>query len=215
MGLLAIDPYLQGIVGTLAPTMMQAMNNAATRLGSSQSDAAALRWFGASDKASKSRLAADLRRMRAVINVNTISVGSEDLATRDVDVNASAYRAGGKVKLGDAVIIGGGNAAAYQHDARSVFLDAAFKKLPRFLPIVGAGTARKIDASGWKQSQLNTLIHELSHLLLGTEDVVGASGESYGTQRAEALAKANPSGAQNNAENWGIFVEAIGHHGIS
>lgn len=113
-------------------------------------------------------------------------------------------------------------------DTRNVMLGDNFRSLPQFLPIIppapplpgaipGAAPAAGplINANQFLQSQFNTLVHELSHVCLSTQDVLGAGGTAYGTQRAAALAVANPAQAQNNAENVGIFVEACGHHEIS
>lgn len=208
MGLLANSPYLKGTVSTLGPMVMNSLEKAASRLGTTAADAAALRWFGDNSAPFKRTLASDLRRMRSVINVNTITIGQEDARLRNSGTNASAWTANGKVGLGGSVYSAGGNKGSHGFDARNVFIDGNFRSLPRFLPMTG-GT---VDASAWHQSQLNTLIHELTHLLIGTADEVGNSGDAYGTQRAAALAISNSVKAKNNAENWGIFIEACGYH---
>jgi len=202
MGFVAIDPYLKPAIGTLGPLVMTALATAADRLGGPHADDAVKRWFGTKDAAFKATLARDLRRMRSVINVHTITIGSEDLMKRHANTNASAWTAPGRVGVGDKVL---------DDEGRSVFVDANFHKLSQFLPKSGT----RINANGDYQSQFNTLVHELSHLLIGTKDVAGARGTAYGTKNAEALAAATPLDAAKNAENWGIFVEACGHHRTS
>ncbi len=76
MGLVALDLYNRSILARLEPLVMAALANAATRLGNADGDAACLRWFGANDDATKRRVAGRIRRMRSLINVNSIGVGS-------------------------------------------------------------------------------------------------------------------------------------------
>jgi Lysine-specific metallo-endopeptidase len=60
------------------------------------------------------------------------------------------------------------------------------------------------------QSQVGTLIHEISHLLGNTDDEVNpATGlVAYGASAAKALATTYPTQAVNNAENYGFYVSA-------
>lgn len=209
MGLLANNYALTGTVNELSPMVMNALECAAERLSDGSADEAVLRWFGDDSNAFKQALARDLRRMRSVINVNTITIGEEDLVSRDPHTNAAAFASNGRVGLGDPVISQGGN-GPHQHDGRNVFFNSNFKHLPKFLP---KNVNNRVRIDNHHQSQLNTLIHELSHLLIGTDDEVGQGGfTAYGTQFAERLARYNPVKAKNNAENWGIFVEACGHN---
>ena len=63
------------------------------------------------------------------------------------------------------------------------------------------------------QDKFETLVHELSHVILGTEDVPLQNGATaYQADNARALArqtrgKVDRRSAYNNAENWGFFVE--------
>jgi hypothetical protein len=58
------------------------------------------------------------------------------------------------------------------------------------------------------QSQFETLVHELSHLVLNTNDETLSSGvTAYGGSNARTLAAQSPDKAKNNAENWGFFIE--------
>lgn len=51
------------------------------------------------------------------------------------------------------------------------------------------------------QDRFETVVHELSHIVLGTGD------DAYGGTAARALATTDAAKARNNAENWGLFVE--------
>ena len=61
------------------------------------------------------------------------------------------------------------------------------------------------------QSQFETVIHELTHVILSTNDEKLANNDdAYGTNRALQLAGQNMALAKTNAENWGCFIEACG-----
>ncbi|MGB3244413.1 MAG: M35 family metallo-endopeptidase [Sulfitobacter sp.] len=200
MGLNAIANNVQADVSKLSPFVMGALQSAAERVASGAANAAMTRWFGDNSGGFRTTLAKDIRRMRSQINVRTINVGFEKLNDRDSTTNASAWPSAGK--------IGFGNNMAHVGASSAVDLDMNFKNLPMFLPLA----AGAIDSTAAHQSKLNTLIHELSHLLVGTDDEFINGAEAYGAQAAEAIAAANVPDAKNNAENWGIFIEAVGHH---
>lgn len=208
MGLLAGSYSLTATIQQLSPIVMNALATAATRLSNGSADSAAVRWFGDDSSVFKKRLASDLRTMRSVINVKTITIGEEDWRQRNVNTNASAWTATSRVGLGGNVFSLGGN-GPHQNDTRNVFLDLNFKHLPMFLPTANDG---RIKRDRGHQSQLNTLIHELTHLLIGTADENGRGGTAYGARFAARLAREFPDRAKNNAENWGIFVEACGRN---
>lgn len=235
MGLTTNDRYLKPTIDTLGPQVMAALANAAARLTSGAGDLAARRWFGTNAPADLTRIARQLRQMRTVINVNTVVVGSADYAGpggrathvgRAAGTNAMALTNTGAVGVGGNVQTLGGAIGGGHMDQRSVFLDENFQRLPAQLPLAvpppppaGAPPVPppppRVAVNAWNQSKFNTLVHELTHLLLGTADEVGAAGDAYGTQRAYQLATNSPAQAQNNAENWGIFVEVCGHRNIT
>ena len=69
---------------------------------------------------------------------------------------------------------------------------------------------------GDKDTQTQTFLHELSHLVGGTDDephpdpVKAAAGkEAYGRTAAERLAELNPKSARNNADNYGFFCKDL------
>jgi hypothetical protein len=50
-------------------------------------------------------------------------------------------------------------------------------------------------------SMFQTLVHKLSHLVLGTDD------HAYGVADCLKLAQHDPLSAKKNADSWGYFVE--------
>lgn len=211
--------------------LMTGLQTAIDRTKSGQADAAITRWFGADAVAQKDSIARTLSRFRSNINIKTIVVGFEALElnpnfskvtnpvtnkvtvispryARSAGTNAAAYAspdANVSLDLGDVL------SHAPSGDA-PVFLGEGFRSLPQLLPLAGG----QIDTSGWIQSQFETLVHELSHLLLGTKDIKFTDGSTaYGTQAAAELATFGSSWAFQNAENWGIYVEAAGVQKVS
>lgn len=223
--------------------MMAALSTAADRVRAGQADDAITRWFGAATLAERAGLAGTISKFRANINIKKIVIGFEVLQKNpDFDASKWAtYKADKAAWKANpalpkpaqpepAMIRDGANAAAYASPDQNVSLDlgnmlshvprrpgevpvelgTTFRTLPVYLPMFPDGT---VDNTGWNQSQLETLIHELSHLLLGTADVLlGGAKEAYGAKRAAKLALESPSAALRNAENWGIFIEAAGYH---
>jgi hypothetical protein len=55
------------------------------------------------------------------------------------------------------------------------------------------------------QNQIGTLIHEITHAILNTEDY------AYGVADAKLLATANAAQAMDNAENWGFYCSEFGN----
>ena len=67
-------------------------------------------------------------------------------------------------------------------------------------------------SSSTGQDQLETLLHELSHIVLGTKDekLDDNTTTAYGGANARLLAVQSATRAQTNAENWGFFVRDVG-----
>lgn len=205
MGLVGIVPQTQLALVKLHTPLMSALAFSADRVRSGQADTALQRWFGDVTPAWKKEVETTLRKWRSNINVRSIRVGFATLDDRGS--NAAAYAAR---TLDFSKKLAGTGADDNMN------LDTGFSSLPEYLPRMPDGT---VDASGWNQSKFETIVHELSHLFLNTTDVVlraDADGnptkEAYGAKRAAKLAANNPAAAKTNAENWGIFVEAVGVH---
>lgn len=241
MGLVPNSTNVRLFIQQIEPVMMTALSTAAERVRSGQADAAITRWFGAGAVAGRVGLAGTINKFRSNINIKKIVIGFEVLQKNPAYVPGSAEqykidkaawkvnRVGPKpAKPEPAMIRDGANAAAFASPDRAVSLNlgsmlahvplgdvpvelgTTFRTLPMYLPMAVDGT---VDNTDYNQSQLETVIHELSHLLLGTDDVDLANGKTaYGAKRASKLVLENPAGALNNAENWGIFIEAAGYH---
>jgi Lysine-specific metallo-endopeptidase len=203
---------VQLLVQPLTSPLMSALEEAAKRVDNGQANAACARWFGDTSAAFKKDLARDLRRMRSAINVKSITVGFMELDQRDVDTNAAAWNDKQRhVDLGDSFNHTGTN--AFGQKRAMVYINLGFRGMPTYLQRLGDGT---IDAADGYQSKFETLVHELSHFLLGTRDKKLTSGNAaYGAKRAVKLVAQDPAKAKSNAENWGIFVEAVGVHKAS
>ena len=52
-------------------------------------------------------------------------------------------------------------------------------------------------------SQFQTIVHELSHLLVGTDDITS------GYNRCQKYANNNSNFAKKNADSWGFFIESF------
>lgn len=225
MGVVANNPATQVQLRASVDKLMGGLSTAADRASSGQADAAISRWFGADAVPQKKQIATTINRFRSNINLKTITVGFEALAQNPN--YAKTTGADGKVTIIEPKFVRsqGMNAAAYAATDSNVslslddllshapaggapvFLGEGFRNLPLLLPLAGT----QIDASGWIQSQFETLVHELSHLLLGTIDVKFTDGSTaYGTEAAAELATFGSTHAFRNAENWGIFIEAAG-----
>lgn len=201
MPLIFKDMYVQAQISTM--TVMDALNTCIARIDGNQATAALQRWFGDSSAVFAKEMSKKLSRFKSIINLQDISVGFMDLGERDRTTNAAALP-------GSVTSIVPGSTTDYK--GRNVLLDVAFHTLPKLLPLNG-GVA---DASFYSQSKFETVIHELSHAILSTNDELLTNGSTaYGTQNALALVGESVALAKTNAENFGIFVEVCGIHKTS
>ena len=183
--------------------IINAINECRKRIDSGAANSALQRWFGDTSMEWKKTAKQRLEQMRRVINLQEITIGVRDLDERNTGENAAALP-------GSATSIVPGTTQSYK--GRQVLLNSAFNRLPRYLPMSNGVT----DTTGWNQSKFETVIHELTHVILSTDDEKLANGNNaYGAQRAKDLATENSAKAKNNAENWAIFIEACGKHRTS
>jgi len=210
MGFAYSDSYTQLNVSMLP--VMQSIKTAGERVRSGAADAALFRWFGDNSNAWRSEAARRIETLRRIFNLQSIAIGFTNLRERNRGENASAAT-GALTGIQPALV------SQYMagNDLDPITLNEAFRSLPPYLPLTGTGI---VDTGGWNQSKLNTVIHELSHLILNTRDETPPGGPhagqpAYGAQRARSLATLYPLQAQNNAENWGIFIEACGRNHAS
>ena len=198
MGIGYADDYVKGMCFGL--NFLDVLRNCIDRIRNNTPEAlnAMGRWFGDTSAPFKSELLRDLNKFRNICNMQSVVIGFENLAARDSTTNASAWPGSIPSFIPGAVT-----------QAVPVTMDLAFGSLPKYLPLA----AGVIDASAYSQSKLETALHELSHAILGTKDKSLLNGHTaYGAQQAAQLAIERPDRAKKNAENWGIFIEALGYH---
>ncbi len=193
MGMVAAaSPSLQKTISTLSPGIMAALQRAAGDCATGSAGPACQRWFGDASAVFQTQLAARLRRFRSVLNLQHIDVVFATLAERNSNENAAAY----EPNDGWASYL---STAASQGQDFTLHLNEAFTRLPIY--------AQPDVATTTGQSQFETLVHELSHLIIGTDDETLGANTAYGGHLARQLAVADVAKAKNNAENWGLFVE--------
>jgi peptidyl-Lys metalloendopeptidase len=67
----------------------------------------------------------------------------------------------------------------------------------------------RADLTG-EDSRFGTVVHELSHVAAGTDDVELSPGvQAYGRRNATLLASQAPDRAANNADNYEYFIETL------
>lgn len=206
MGLVCNGLYVQTLITQqIIGMVMSGLQEAAARTESGAANAACQRWFGDSSQNFRKDLASRIRKMRSNINVRAINVSMEALVTRNRYENASAWNDGTSHLRFEDSYSHVGTAGGIRSE---IYINEAFASLPQKLVVLNDGS---VDSSFWNQSKVETLIHELSHFILGTKDEkLSRRTVAYGAENAEALAQKDPTKAETNAENFAIFIEAAG-----
>lgn len=152
------------------------------------------RWFGDSSAAFRKDMKEKVAKMRSVLNARDIECKTDILGGSATN-NAESYSyTSGLFEKGDTL-------------NRMTDADTHIKIGPNFplLPKTASGVP-----SGWTgQDQLETMLHELSHFVIGTADekLDDGSTTAYGGAAARLLVTQSVDRAKNNAENWGFFIE--------
>lgn len=155
------------------------------------------RWFGTNcQQHFRDDMGKKLRKLKSCINLTTINIVYSELDDRDTDTFGAAYTNDGN----------GGFLAIINFDpttqpALTLELDS---KWVTGIPLYKTPVDR--------DSAFQTIAHELSHLLMGTDDHAwtgGGGGQCYGDFRCTQLAINNDLNAQTNADNWGYFIEDL------
>lgn len=181
-----LGPADQGIVRVMGPEIVRVLRNASARIrdGNDHSQV----WFGDSSAQWISQLRTKLNRMASVINLQTINIHGSALDRRD-GAFAAAQRPAGGWRDNTANIGGVGFITRSRGQGFHIRLDLRWN------------TAPKYRAGPGYDSKFQILVHELSHLILDTED------EAYGSIKCRALAFTSLVRAKRNADTWGYFVE--------
>jgi hypothetical protein len=176
-----LGPTDQQAVLTLSAQVVPALREVSriiTRGGAlSESDM----WFGDSSPAWMKRLSTNLNRMANVVNLEPIHVSFRSLAHRKGSFAAAQRPAGG---WGNYMTVSGARGQGF-----ILKLDTRWNTAPLYR------SRRDLD------SQFQTFVHEITHMLMDTDDI------EYGQKSCRLLAKQSSHRAKNNADNWGYFVE--------
>jgi hypothetical protein len=177
-----LGPADQGSVTQLSPIIISTLRNISSKLlkggGKVESD----KWFGDSAGPWMQRLGQSLNKMATVVNTKDINI-----SFRALDHRKGSFAAASKPAAGWGTYTSVADAEGQKF---VIQLDTAWNKAPLFSPPKMPGN-----------SMFQTLVHEITHLLLDTND------HAYGVPSALNLAKSSPNKAKDNADNWGYFVE--------
>lgn len=188
MGLTAtgLGPADQALVRTMGPEIIRVLRAASARIRAG--DDFSQLWFGDDSAQWIIQLKAKLNRMASVLNLQPIDIHGSALDRRTGAFAAAQMPAGGwrdnTANVGQA-----GFVTRSQGQGFNIRLDLKWN---------GASTYR---TAATRDSKFQTLVHELTHLIIDTED------EEYGPIKCRALAIASPARAKTNADSWGYFVE--------
>ncbi|MCO1333592.1 M35 family metallo-endopeptidase [Microbulbifer sp. OS29] len=150
------------------------------------------KWFGIASKEEMEEVSAKIYRMNFYINNLPITLNDAH-ATLGSNTNAMATH-----------VTSIGKSSYKQRKDHSSINGVKIDLTDRFF-----NSLKRIQSNC--QTQIETLVHELSHLAAGTKDA--PNGSCYGRVNALALASGNDTQrafARNNAENYGFFVIAVG-----
>ncbi len=185
MGLVAIGmgPADQDVLRKLEPEIIKTLRNASSTIR--QGNAESLLWFGDNTQNWISRVSRDLNKMASILNTKPIEVVGTNWKQRSTNTTAAAKRpTGGWNQYTNMTYAQGRNFR--------IRLDIAWNSRPLFRPGNVPGV-----------SKFHTIVHELTHLILNTDDVAPA----YGVNNCQNKANTNPNNAKRNADNWAFFVD--------
>ncbi len=185
----------------LEDSMLNALQKCRDKVAGNKASDAMTRWFGANSPALANQVKGKVARMRSVLNNRSVKCLNGE-KTRPATENALAthYPTG----LFDDTIGESDRVARMLDTDDSIHISPNFRNLPK--------TASGVASSWAGQDQLETLLHELSHIVLGTKDekLDDNTTTAYGGENARLLAVQSAARAQTNAENWGFFIEECG-----
>lgn len=177
-----LGPSSRDAVVKMAPMILAAMRKAEQELAAGRANAAVTTWFGTTPAATiKTKVA----KLRSFYNLNNIKLRFATMEKRGAN-NAAALRPSGG--WGDYTDLTKANGTSFE-----IYLNSGWEQKDMWSaqPLATAGSG----------GQFKTLVHELSHLALNTND------HKYKADKCIALAIADVAKALDNADNWGFFVE--------
>lgn len=193
MGFVVVGgPGMQDEIKKLQPKIMAAIEKAADEVGAGRANVECLRWFGDTTPDFKKDLAKKLRSFRSVVNLKQVRIHFASIHERERNENAAAYAPTSGWRDNSSI-------QQAQNEQFEMHINESFSHLPLYCAPSPSTT------NG--QSRFETLIHELSHLFLNTEDETVQGATAYGGAAARLLATSDSAHAKTNAENWGLFIE--------
>jgi hypothetical protein len=180
--MVGLGPADQAIIRLLSPAILNTLRGAAETVKRGGGGAESSKWFGDNSRLWLGQLAGSLNRMASIVNLEEIRIGFTSLGERSTSFAAALQPTGG---WGDYSQLSRARGRSFQ-----IELDVSWNKAPLFRPNNQPG-----------DSMFQTLVHELSHLVLGTDDY------EYGVADCLQLAHDNPLNARRNADSWGYFIE--------
>jgi hypothetical protein len=182
-----LGPADQLILREFEKEIIQVLRKSAELVKKGECRQTVLTWFGDKSDPWMKTLGTKLDKMASIVNTKEIVVVQPELKKRDLGENAAAYQPKGGWKTHT------GMTEAQGQDFK-IHLNSAWNEMPKYS-----------ERTKHVQSKFETIVHELTHLILNTDDVEPPYGETNCINKA----KNSPSNAQNNAENWGFFVETM------
>jgi hypothetical protein len=192
-------PIIGDKIKDLEKQIMSALDACYKACEKTTSDATFNKWFGDASPAFKKQIARNVSKMRSTLN--TVSIPCQPVSGLGADNNAMAnHFTVGSANVGSLSSLQVVNMLTTQSaQFGTIKIGPNFKNLP---DVFAAGIA-------WNgQSKFETLVHELSHIVIGTKDEKLANGHTaYTVANALLLVTESAAKAKTNAENWGLIVE--------
>jgi len=166
----------------MTPLILAAMRKAEEEVGGGRAASEVARWFGTTPPAT---IQEKVRKLRSFYNLNNITLRFATMQDRGTD-NAAALAPGNG--WDDYTNLTKAHGVSFE-----MYLNSGWEQKAKWStkPLATAGSG----------GQFKTLVHELSHLGLNTND------HKYQAASCIALALADATKALDNADNWGFFVE--------
>jgi hypothetical protein len=182
MGLIAegLGPSDQAVVSKFGTEIVRILRKASEAVSKGEASERSRIWFDDDSADWVKDLATKLDRFASIINTKPIHIHGSHIKKRKKGTYAAAQRPASGWKPYTQM-------TSAQGQDFNIRLDVRWNTTPMYR--MGQGS---------RDSQFCTMVHELSHLILDTEDY------AYGEEKCQNLA---PADAKRNADNWGYFVE--------
>lgn len=187
-----LGPYDRVTVQLLQPVIISTLRKASSEVEHGGGVAESEAWFGCVDEDWMEELAYGLNGIASMINIQPIEVGFSPFQERKKQVYAAAQtpEKGWRNFFSSKYPMSTVHQKQTKFKPFEILLHPAWNTSPLYC-----------SSEGSADSKFQTLVHECTHLLLGTEDY------EYGINSCRKLAEDDCVKAIGNADNWGYFVE--------